>query len=83
MEPFCPLWSPCVTNQSRRACELTWCVEQAGPPAVVGHLLLTVLRAVNHGLQLPQAAPVVQGHGVGLLGAGALHTGQLCVVVLH
>lgn len=83
MEPFCPLWPPSVINQNSRAREPTWCVEQAGPLAVVGHLLLTVLRAVNHGLQLPQAAPIVQGHGVGLLWAGALHMGQLCVVVLH
>lgn len=62
---------------------LTWCVEQARPPAVVGHLLLTVLWVVNHGLQLLHAAPIVQGHGVGLLGAGTSHMGQLCIVVLH
>lgn len=62
---------------------LTWRVEQAGPLAVVGHLLFTVLRAVNHGLQLLQAASVVQGHGVGLLSVGTSHMGQLRVVVLH
>ena len=61
----------------------TWRVEQAGPLAVVGHLLFTVLRAVDHGLQLLQAASVVQGHGVGLLSTGTSHMGQLCVVVLH
>ena len=62
---------------------LTWRVEQAGPSAVVGYLLLTVLRAVNHGFQLFHAAAIIQGHGVGLLWVGAPHPGQLCVVVLH
>lgn len=62
---------------------LTWSVEQPRPPAVVGHLLLTVLGAVDHCPQLLQAAPIVQGHGVGLLRVGASHTGQFCVVVLH
>lgn len=84
-------WGPCATPRSpcghvRKGPGgelLTWSVEQPRPLAVVGHLLLAVLGAVDHCPQLLQAAPVVQGHGVGLLRVGASHTGQFCVVVLH
>lgn len=62
---------------------LTWCVEQAWPSAMVGHLLLTVLWAVNHGFQLLHAATIIQGHGVGLLRVCTPHMRQLCVIVLH
>lgn len=78
-----PAVQPVGVKERSGLVALTGGVEEPWLPAVVGCLLLTVLSAVDHSLQLLCTAAVVQGHGVGLLWTSSLHSGQPCAVVLH